>query len=109
MADGWRHAEISETQRRTELFVIGQMLEASEAKLKQTRDQTVQTAKDAAEQVPSASKTSFAAFGNLLLDALFAAIGGLLAEAPSLDRLTRLPRIAEEARLDGFYADLDRR
>jgi len=52
----------------------------AEAKLKQTRDQTVQTAKDAADaSAAAASKTSFAAFGNLLLGALFAAIGGALA------------------------------
>jgi hypothetical protein len=52
----------------------------AEAKLKQTRDKTVQTAKDAADaSAAAASKTSFAAFGNLLLGALFAAIGGSLA------------------------------
>jgi hypothetical protein len=52
----------------------------AEAKLKQTRDQAVQTAKDAADaSAAAASKTSFAAFGNLLLGALFAAIGGSLA------------------------------
>jgi hypothetical protein len=40
----------------------------------------VQTAKDAADaSAAAASKTSFAAFGNLLLGALFAAIGGSLA------------------------------
>ena len=54
--------------------------DAAEAKLKQTRDQTVQTAKDAADaSAAAASKTSFAAFGNLMLGALFAAIGGSLA------------------------------
>jgi hypothetical protein len=75
----WRHADISEAQRRTELFVTGQMLEASEAKLKQTRDQTVQTAKDAADaSAVAASKTCLQPFGNLLLGALFAAIGGSL-------------------------------
>lgn len=52
----------------------------AEAKLKHTRDQTVQTAKDAADaSAAAASKTSFAAFGNLLLGALFAAMGGSLA------------------------------
>ena len=52
----------------------------AEAKLKQTRDKTVQTAKDAADaSAAAASKTSFAAFGNLLLGALFAAIGGSFA------------------------------
>ena len=52
----------------------------AEAKLKQTRDKTVQTAKDAADaSAAAASKTSFATFGNLLLGALFAAIGGSFA------------------------------
>jgi len=52
----------------------------AEAKLKQTRDKTVQTAKDAADaSAAAASKTSFATFGNLLLGALFAAIGGAFA------------------------------
>ena len=52
----------------------------AEAKLNQTRDQTLQTAKDAADaSAAAASKTSFAAFGNLLLGALFAAISGSLA------------------------------
>ena len=40
----------------------------------------MQTAKNAADaSAAAASKTSFAAFGNLLLGALFAAIGGSLA------------------------------
>jgi len=54
--------------------------DSAEAKLKQTRDQTVQTAKAAADaSAEAASKAAFAAFGNLLLGALFAAIGGSLA------------------------------
>ncbi len=49
----------------------------AQAKLKQTRDQAVQTAKNAADaSAAAASKTSFAAFGNLLLGAIAAAIGG---------------------------------
>ena len=52
----------------------------AEAKLKQTRDKAVQAAKDAADaSAAAASKTSFAAFGNLLLGALFAVIGGSFA------------------------------
>jgi hypothetical protein len=52
----------------------------AEAKLKQTRDQAIQTAKDAADaSAAAASKTSFAAFGVLLLDLIAAAIGGSLA------------------------------
>ena len=50
-----------------------------QAKLKQTRDQAVQTAKNAADTTAAAaSKTSFAAFGGLLLGALAAALGGSL-------------------------------
>jgi hypothetical protein len=63
----------------------------AEAKLKQTRDQTVQAAKDAADaSAAAASKTSFAAFGNLLLGALFAAIGGSLAVQRRLQISTRV-------------------
>lgn len=52
----------------------------AQAKLKQTRDQAIQTAKNAADaSAAAASKTSFAAFGNLLLGAIVAAIGGSLA------------------------------
>jgi hypothetical protein len=63
----------------------------AEAKLKQTRDQTVQTAKDAADaSAAAASKTSFAAFGNLLLGGLFAAIGGALAVQRRLQASNRV-------------------
>jgi len=52
----------------------------AQAKLKQTRDQAVQTAKNAADaSAAAASKTSFAVFGDLLLGAIAAAIGGALA------------------------------
>ncbi|MDQ2763560.1 MAG: hypothetical protein M3Y22_08765 [Pseudomonadota bacterium] len=52
----------------------------AQAKLQQTRDQAVQTAKNAADaSSAAASKTSFAAFGDLLLGAIAAAIGGSLA------------------------------
>ena len=65
--------------------------DGAEAKLKQTRDQTVQTAKDAADaSAAAASKTSFAAFGNLLLGALFAAIGGSLAVQRRLQVINRV-------------------
>jgi len=51
-----------------------------QAKLKQARDQAVKTAKDAADaSAAAASKTSFAVFGDLLLGALAAALGGSLA------------------------------
>jgi hypothetical protein len=52
----------------------------AQAKLKQTRDHAVQTAKNAADaSAAAASKTSFAAFGVLLLGGIAAAIGGALA------------------------------
>jgi hypothetical protein len=52
----------------------------TQAKLQQARDQATQTAKNAADaSAAAASKTSFAAFGNLLLAAIAAAVGGSLA------------------------------
>jgi len=52
----------------------------AQAKLKQSRDQATQTAKNAADaSAAAASKTSFAAFGDLLLGLIAAAIGGSLA------------------------------
>jgi len=51
-----------------------------QAKLRQAQDQAAQTAKNAADaSAAAASKTSFAAFGNLLLGAIVAAIGGSMA------------------------------
>ena len=52
----------------------------AQAKLKQTRDQSVQTAKNAADaSAAAASKGAFGAFGLLLLGGLAAAIGGSVA------------------------------
>ena len=52
----------------------------TQAKLRQARDEATQTAKNAADaSAAAASKASFAAFGNLLLGAIAAAIGGSLA------------------------------
>lgn len=52
----------------------------TQAKLKQARDQAVQTAKDAADaSAAAASKTSFAAFGVLLLGLIASGIGGSFA------------------------------
>ncbi len=51
----------------------------AQAKLKQTRDQAVQTAKNTADaSAAAASKTAFAGFGVLLLGLIAAAIGGSL-------------------------------
>jgi hypothetical protein len=75
-----RIVNIMATQMQISHDEAAQRFDDAEAKLKQTRDQAVQTAKDAADaSAAAASKTSFAAFGNLLLGALFAAIGGALA------------------------------
>jgi hypothetical protein len=52
----------------------------TQAKLQQARDHATQAAKNTADaSAAAASKTSFAAFGNLLLAAIAAAIGGSLA------------------------------
>jgi CHASE3 domain sensor protein len=52
----------------------------AQAKLTQTRDQAVQTAKNAADaSAAAASKTAFAGFGVLLLGLIAAVIGGSLA------------------------------
>ena len=65
----------------------------AQAKLKQTRDQAVQTAKNAADaSAAAASKTSFAAFGDLLLGAIAAAIGGSLAVQRRLQVSQRVVR-----------------
>ena len=54
--------------------------DTNEQKLKQEKDHAVQTAKNAAdESAAAASKTAFAGFGDLLLGAIAAAIGGSLA------------------------------
>src|SRR4029077_3819818 len=75
-----RIISIMATQMQISHDEAAKRFDDAEAKLKQTRDQAVQTAKDAADaSAAAASKTSFAAFGNLLLGALFAAIGGSLA------------------------------
>ncbi|AWJ85464.1 hypothetical protein TSH58p_17990 (plasmid) [Azospirillum sp. TSH58] len=57
-----------------------QRFEDGQAKLQQTRDKAVQTAKDTADSSASAaSRTSFAGFAVLLLGAVAAAVGGSLA------------------------------
>jgi len=65
----------------------------AQAKLKQTRDQAVASAKNAADASAAAvSKASFAAFGNLLLGAIAAAIGGSLAVQRRLQVTQRVIR-----------------
>ena len=65
----------------------------AQAKFQQTRDQAVQTAKNAADtSAAAASKTSFAAFGDLLLGAIASAIGGSLAVQRRLQVAQRVVR-----------------
>jgi hypothetical protein len=65
----------------------------AQARLRQTRDQAVQTAKNAADaSAAAASKTSFAAFGVLLLGAVAAAIGGSLAVERRVQTTQRVVR-----------------
>ena len=65
----------------------------NEAKLNQARDQAVQTAKNAADaSAAAASKTAFAGFGDLLLGAIAAAIGGSLAVQRRLQVAQRVVR-----------------
>lgn len=67
--------------------------DANEAKVKQARDQAVQTAKNAAdESAAAASKTAFAGFGALLLGAIAAAIGGSIAVQRRLLATQRIGR-----------------
>ncbi len=71
----------------------GKQFDDAQAKLKQARDQAVQTAKSAADaSAAAASKTSFAAFGDLLLGAIAAAIGGALAIQRRLQVAQRVVR-----------------
>ncbi len=65
----------------------------AQAKLQQTKDQAVQTAKNAADaSATAASKTSFAAFGDLLLGLIAAAVGGSLAVQRRLQITQRVVR-----------------
>ena len=65
----------------------------AQAKLQQTRDQAVQDAKNAADaSAAAASKGAFAAFGMLLLGAICAAIGGMLAVQRRVHVTTRALR-----------------
>ncbi len=67
--------------------------DTAQAKLQQTRDQAVQTAKNAADQsAAAASKSSFAAFVDLLLGLIAAAVGGSLAVQRRLSVSERVVR-----------------
>ena len=65
----------------------------AQAKLQQEKAQAVQTAKNAADATASAAaKTSFAAFGTLLIGAIAAALGGSLAVQRRLQVASRVIR-----------------
>ena len=65
----------------------------AQAKFDQEKQQAIQTAKNAADaSAAAASKTSFAAFGDLLLGAIAAAIGGSLAVQRRLQVAQRVVR-----------------
>jgi hypothetical protein len=65
----------------------------AQAKLQQTKDQAMQTAKNAADaSAAGASKASFAAFGVLLLGGIAAALGGSLAVQRRLQTTQRIIR-----------------
>jgi hypothetical protein len=67
--------------------------DSGQAKLKQTRDQAIQTAKTAADASAAAVSTaSFAGFGVLLLDLIAATIGGSLAVQRRLQTTQRVVR-----------------
>ena len=67
-------------QRKISHDDAAKQFDDAQAKLKQTRDQAIQTAKNTADaSSAAASKTSFAGFGVLLLGLIAAGIGGSLA------------------------------
>ena len=75
-----RVVAIMAAQQHIAIADAAKQFDTNEAKLKQARDKAVQAAKDAADaSAAAASKTAFAGFGNLLLGAIAAAIGGSLA------------------------------
>ncbi len=84
---------IMAAQQHVDHDAAAKQFDDAQAKLKQTKDQAVQTAKDAADtSAAAASKTSFAAFADLLLGAIAAAIGGSLAVQRRLQVSQRVVR-----------------
>jgi hypothetical protein len=75
-----RIVDIMAAQMKISRDEAAKKFDDAQAKIKRTRDQAVQAAKDTADaSAAAASKTSFAAFGVLLLGAFAAALGGSLA------------------------------
>jgi len=88
-----RVINIMAAQQRISRDEATKRFDEAEAKLKQTRDQAVQTAKNVADaSAATASKTSFAAFINLLLGAIAAAVGGSMAVQRRLQVTQRVVR-----------------
>ena len=84
---------IMAAQQHISMDDAAKQFDTNEAKLKQARAQAVQTAKNAAdESAAAASKTAFAGFGDLLLGAIAAAIGGSLAVQRRLQVSQRVVR-----------------
>ncbi len=70
-----------------------QQFDNAQAKLQQEKAQAIQTAKNAADaSAAAASKTSFAAFADLLIGAIAAAVGGALAVQRRLQVAQRVVR-----------------
>lgn len=75
-----RVVDIMAAQMKISREEASKRFDDAQAKLKQARDQAVQTAKDAADASAAAASTaSFAAFGLLLLGGVAASVGGMMA------------------------------
>ena len=75
-----RVVAIMAAQQHISTNQASQQFDQAQAKLQQTKDQAIQTAKNAADATATAaSHTSFAAFADLLIGMIAAAIGGALA------------------------------
>ena len=75
-----RVVAIMAAQQKVSRDQAAKQFDDAQAKLKQEKDQAVQAAKNAADaSAAAASKTSFGAFAVLLIGAVAAALGGLLA------------------------------
>ncbi len=88
-----RVVTIMAAQQHIDHDVAAKQFDDNQAKLQQTKDQAVQTAKNAADtSAAAASKASFAAFADLLLGAIAAAIGGSMAVQRRLQVSQRVVR-----------------
>jgi hypothetical protein len=84
---------ISAAQQHISTDQASKQFDDAQAKLQQEKAQAIQTAKNAADASASAaSKTSFAAFADLLIGAIAAAIGGSLAVQRRLHVAQRVVR-----------------